>query len=94
MIHRVHKVETRDEYKARAAPQINQFLNLVYVLLFFRYVITLFGIANTLGLSIDRTPSRARFVARGGHDPSPVLRSSVRWESVIIALLSERCSVW
>ena len=46
------KVETRDEYKATQAAQINQFLNLVYVLLFFAIVIALFGIANTLGLSI------------------------------------------
>ena len=62
------KVETRDEYKATQAAQINQFLNLVYVLLFFAIVIALFGIANTLGLSIiERTP-RARPAAGGRHD--------------------------
>ena len=38
--------------RRRRPRQINQFLNLVYVLLFFAIVIALFGIANTLGLSI------------------------------------------
>ena len=57
--------QTRDEFKATQAGQINQFLNLIYVLLFFAIVIALFGIANTLGLSIiERTP-RARAAARG-----------------------------
>jgi putative ABC transport system permease protein len=79
-------LETRSQYKASTARDINQFLNLVYVLLFFAIVIALFGIANTLGLSIiERTHElgllRAVGMTRGQ------LRSSVRWESVIIALL-------
>src|SRR5262249_13156314 len=50
------KVQTRDEFKAAQAQQVDQLLNLVYVLLFFAIVIALFGIANTLGLSIlERT---------------------------------------
>ena len=46
------KLLDRAQYKAEQAGKINQFLNLVYVLLFFAIVIALFGIANTLGLSI------------------------------------------
>ena len=80
------KVETRDQYKATQAQQINQFLNLVYVLLFFAIVIALFGIANTLGLSIIERRHELGLLRAVGMTRRQ-LRSSVRWESVIIALL-------
>jgi putative ABC transport system permease protein len=80
------KVETREEYKATQAAQINQFLNLVYVLLFFAIVIALFGIANTLGLSIIERRHELGLLRAVGMTRRQ-LRSSVRWESVIIALL-------
>src|SRR3954452_27399 len=80
------KVQTRDEYKASQASQINQFLNLVYVLLFFAIVIALFGIANTLGLSIIERRHELGLLRAVGMSRRQV-RSSVRWESVIIALL-------
>ena len=80
------KVQTRDEYKASQASQINQFLNLVYVLLFFAIVIALFGIANTLGLSIIERRHELGLLRAVGMTRRQ-LRSSVRWESVIIALL-------
>jgi len=79
-------LQTRSQYKASTAQSINQFLNLVYVLLFFAIVIALFGIANTLGLSIiERTHELGLLRAVGMSRRQ--LRSSVRWESVIIALL-------
>ena len=80
------KVETRDEYKASQAGQINQLLNLIYVLLFFAIVIALFGIANTLGLSIIERRHELGLLRAVGMSRRQ-LRSSVRWESVIIALL-------
>ena len=80
------KVQTRDQYKATQASQINQFLNLVYVLLFFAIVIALFGIANTLGLSIIERRHELGLLRAVGMTRRQ-LRSSVRWESVIIALL-------
>jgi putative ABC transport system permease protein len=80
------KVQTRDEYKASQAQQINQFLNLVYVLLFFAIIIALFGIANTLGLSIIERRHELGLLRAVGMTRRQ-LRSSVRWESVIIALL-------
>jgi putative ABC transport system permease protein len=80
------KVQTRDQYKASQAAQINQFLNLVYVLLFFAIIIALFGIANTLGLSIIERRHELGLLRAVGMTRRQ-LRSSVRWESVIIALL-------
>jgi putative ABC transport system permease protein len=80
------KVQTRDEYKASQAAQINQFLNLVQVLLLFAIVIALFGIANTLGLSIIERRHELGLLRAVGMSRRQ-LRSSVRWESVIIALL-------
>jgi putative ABC transport system permease protein len=79
-------LQTREQFKASQAGQINQFLNLVYVLLFFAIVIALFGIANTLGLSIiERTHELGLLRAVGMSRKQ--LRQTVRWESVIIALL-------
>jgi putative ABC transport system permease protein len=80
------KVETRDQYKASQAAQINQFLNLVQVLLFFAIFIALFGIANTLGLSIIERRHELGLLRAVGMTRRQ-LRSSVRWESVIISLL-------
>jgi putative ABC transport system permease protein len=80
------KLETRDEYKATQAGQINQILNLVYALLFFAIVIALFGIANTLGLSIIERRHELGLLRAVGMTRRQ-LRSSVRWEAVIIALL-------
>ncbi len=80
------KLLDRGQYKAEQAGNINQFLNLVYVLLFFAIVIALFGIANTLGLSIiERTHELGLLRAVGMSRRQ--LRASVRWESVIVALL-------
>jgi putative ABC transport system permease protein len=61
-------------------------LNLVYVLLFMALTIALFGIANTLALSVfERT--REIGVLRAVGMSRKQLRQSVRWESVLIALL-------
>ena len=80
------KLQTRDEYKASQAAQINQLLNLIYVLLFFAIIIALFGIANTLGLSIIERRHELGLLRAVGMSRRQ-LRSSVRWEAVIIALL-------
>jgi putative ABC transport system permease protein len=80
------KLQTRDEYKASQAAQINQLLNLVYVLLFFAIIIALFGIANTLGLSIIERRHELGLLRAVGMSRRQ-LRSSVRWEAVIISLL-------
>lgn len=80
------ELEDQSQFKASQADQINQVLNLIYALLFLAVFIALVGIANTLALSIyERT--RELGLLRAVGMTRAQLRSSVRWESVIIALL-------
>jgi putative ABC transport system permease protein len=80
------KVLDQTGYKAEEAKGINQLLALVYVLLALAIVIALLGIGNTLALSIfERT--RELGLLRAVGMTRTQLRSTVRWESVIIALL-------
>jgi putative ABC transport system permease protein len=77
---------TKDEFKGEIAGQINQMLNLVYVLLAMALVIAFFGIANTLALSVyERTRELGLLRAVGMSRRQ--LRSSVRWEAVLVAML-------
>lgn len=78
-------VRDQQEFKDSQAAGVNQILGLVYAMLGFAVLIALMGIANTLSLSVHertREPGLLRAVGmtRGQ------LRSSVRWESVIIAV--------
>ncbi len=80
------EVQDQATYKQSLTDQLNQLLALIIVLLFLAVLIALFGIANTLSLSIhERTRElgllRAVGMTRGQ------LRATVRWESVVIALL-------
>ena len=80
------KLQDQTEYKQAQAGQINRVVNLVYVLLALGVLIGLLGIANTLALSIfERT--RELGLLRAVGMTRRQLRSMVRWESVIIALL-------
>jgi putative ABC transport system permease protein len=80
------ELQDQSEFKQAQADQINQLLNLIYVLLLLAVVIALIGIANTLALSIyERT--RELGLLRAVGMTRPQLRSAIRWESVIIALL-------
>ncbi|HZR13852.1 MAG TPA: FtsX-like permease family protein, partial [Acidimicrobiia bacterium] len=80
------KLQDRAEFKHSQGDQVNQFLNLVYVLLMFAIVIAVFGIANTIGLSvIERTREVGLLRAVGMSRRQ--LRSTIRWESVLVALL-------
>jgi putative ABC transport system permease protein len=77
---------TDDEFKGAVAAEINQTLNLVYVLLAMALVIAFFGIANTLALSVfERTREFGLLRAVGMYRAQ--VRSTVRWEAVLIALL-------
>ncbi|MGZ4688261.1 MAG: ABC transporter permease [Acidimicrobiia bacterium] len=80
------KLQDRDQFKAAQAAQINQLLNLIYALLLFAIFIALFGIANTLGLSIIERTRELGLMRAVGMTRRQV-RSLVRWEAVIIALL-------
>jgi putative ABC transport system permease protein len=73
------------QYKADQAKQVDQLLNLVYGLLALAILIALIGIANTLVLSIhERTRELGMLRAVGMTRPQ--LRSSVRYESLIISM--------
>lgn len=80
------KLQDRTQFKEAQAAQINQLLSLIYALLFLAVLIALIGIANTLALSIyERTRELGLLRAVGMSRRQ--LRSSIRWESVIISLL-------
>ena len=66
--------------------QIDTMLNLIYGLLALAVVIALIGIANTLALSIHERTRELGLLRAVGMTRRQV-RTSVRWESVLIALL-------
>jgi putative ABC transport system permease protein len=78
-------VQDQAAYKAAQTKPINQILALIYTLLALAIVIALIGIGNTLALSIfERT--RELGVMRAVGMTRSQLRSTIRWESVIVAL--------
>jgi putative ABC transport system permease protein len=74
-----------DEYKAEQSKSVNLLLGLVYALLGLAILIALLGIANTLALSVLERTRELGMMRAVGMSRSQ-LRSTVRWESVIIAL--------
>jgi putative ABC transport system permease protein len=78
-------VQDQAAYKDAQTKPINQILALIYTLLALAIVIALIGIGNTLALSIfERT--RELGVMRAVGMTRRQLRSTIRWESVIVAL--------
>ena len=72
-------------FKASIAKPFNQLLGLVYALLLLAIIIAILGIANTLALSIfERT--RELGILRAVGMTRSQLRSTIRWESVIISV--------
>lgn len=65
--------------------QVNQLVNMVYVMLALAVVIALIGIANTLALSIYERTRELGLLRAVGMSRSQV-REAVRWEAVIISL--------
>ena len=80
-----HETQDREQVKEEQAGQVNQLLYLIYALLALSVIVSLFGIVNTLALSIfERT--RELGLLRAVGMTRPQVRSSIRWESVMIAL--------
>jgi putative ABC transport system permease protein len=82
----VGELQDRAQFKASQSAQIEGFLTFVTALLLFAVLIAVFGIANTLGLSIIERTRELGLMRAVGMTRRQV-RSLVRWESVIIALL-------
>lgn len=79
------EVQDLNEYKQTQTDQINQFVAIVYVLLLLAVIIALFGIGNTLALSIiERTHELGLLRAVGMTRRQ--LRSTVRWEAVLTSV--------
>ena len=77
--------QDRDEYLDTVGAEIDQMLFFVYGMLGVAVVIALMGIANTLSLSIHDRRRELGLLRAVGQDRAQ-MRSTVRWESVIIAL--------
>ena len=79
-------VMTATDYKDSVVGQVNQMLNLLYGLLAMSVIISLFGIVNTLVLSVyERTREIGLLRAIGASRRQ--IRSSVRYESVITSVI-------
>jgi putative ABC transport system permease protein len=79
------EVLDKDGFIQKKNENMDMFLNLVYGMLGLAVVIALIGIANTLALSIYERKRELGLLRAVGMSRAQV-RSSVRWESVIIAL--------
>ncbi|MFN8018676.1 MAG: FtsX-like permease family protein [Acidimicrobiales bacterium] len=80
------KVQDRDQFTNSIVKTISTLLNVIYGLLLVSIVIAVIGIANTLSLSIhERTRELGLLRAMGMSRAQ--LRSSVRWEAVIVAAM-------
>ncbi len=80
------KVEDQEELKDSIGEQLNQLLGIIYVLLLLSVVVSLFGIVNTLALTIhERT--RELGLLRAVGTSRRQIRRTVRYEAVITALI-------
>jgi putative ABC transport system permease protein len=80
------KAQTREQFKDTQAASINQLLNVLYVLLALSVVVSLFGIVNTLVLTVfERTRELGMLRAIGLTRRQ--VRRMIRHESVITALI-------
>ena len=80
------ELQSRQAYIDAQAASIDTFVNLIYGLLALAVIIAVFGIANTLSLSVyERTRELGLLRAVGATRGQ--VRSMIRWESVITALL-------
>jgi putative ABC transport system permease protein len=78
--------QTAAQFKASLASQVNSFLALIYVLLALSVIVSLFGIVNTLVLSIfERTRELGMLRAIGTSRGQ--IRQMIRYEAIITALI-------
>jgi putative ABC transport system permease protein len=82
----VAEVRNQQELKENQEAQINQLLNLIYALLALAVIVSLFGIANTLALSIHERTRELGMLRAIGMSRRQV-RTMIRYEAVITALI-------
>jgi putative ABC transport system permease protein len=82
----IAEVMNQQELKESREEQVQQLVNLVYALLFLAIVISLFGIANTLALSIHERTRELGMLRAIGMSRRQV-RTMIRYEAVITALI-------
>jgi putative ABC transport system permease protein len=80
------------EQREEISEQVNQLLALMSALLLLSVLIALFGIVNTLGLSVFERTAELGLLRAIGMTRKQV-RAVVRWESVLIALLGTTLGV-
>src|SRR3954447_2158612 len=80
------KLQTRGEFKAEVNKQISQFLSLLYVLLALSVIVSLFGIVNTLVLSVFERTRELGMLRAVGMTRRQV-RRMIRQESIVTALI-------
>ncbi len=80
------EVVNQQELKEKQEEQVNQLLGLIYALLVLAIVISLFGIANTLALSIHERTRELGMLRAIGMSRRQV-RTMIRYEAVITALI-------
>jgi putative ABC transport system permease protein len=80
------EVLTNKEFKDDIAGQVNQLLGLIYALLALAIIVSLFGIVNTLVLSISERTRELGMLRAIGTSRKQVKRV-IRWEAVITALI-------
>jgi putative ABC transport system permease protein len=80
------EVLNQQELKENREDQVNQLVNLVYALLGLAIVVSLFGIANTLALSIHERTRELGMLRAIGMSRRQV-RTMIRYEAVITALI-------
>jgi putative ABC transport system permease protein len=82
----VVEVRNQEELKKNQEEQINQLLGLIYALLALAVIVSLFGIANTLALSIHERTRELGMLRAIGMSRRQV-RTMIRYEAVITALI-------
>ena len=83
--HGAPEAQTRSEYVDSIGSEVDQMLMFVYAMLALAVLIALMGIANTLSLSIHERTRELGLLRAIGQTRRGV-RSTVRWESVIVAI--------
>ena len=80
------KAQTRDEFKDNQIRPLNNILNILYVLLALSVIVSLFGIVNTLVLTVFERTRELGMLRAVGMTRRQV-RRMIRYESVITALI-------